>query len=60
MQQSKKRRVFLVAGNQVVSEGAVLLRNIVLARLLGAEEMGIVVMLAMMLRLLERSRRSGA
>jgi O-antigen/teichoic acid export membrane protein len=43
----------LVACNQVIAEGAVLLRNIILARMLGPEQMGIVIMLAIMLRLLE-------
>lgn len=43
----------LVAINQVITEGCVLLRNILLARLMGAEEMGLAVMLAIVLRSIE-------
>lgn len=42
-----------MACNQVIVEGAVLVRNILLARLLGPDQMGIAVMLAIALRCLE-------
>jgi O-antigen/teichoic acid export membrane protein len=48
-----KRESFLVAANQIIAEGAVLLRNIFLARMLGPEQMGLAVMLAITLRCLE-------
>jgi O-antigen/teichoic acid export membrane protein len=48
-----KRESFLVIANQVIAEGAVLLRNILLARMLGPEQMGLAVMLAITLRCLE-------
>lgn len=43
----------LVLSNQVVNEGAVLLRNVILARWLGPDQMGLAVMLAIVLRCLE-------
>ncbi len=53
MKSKLRQGTLLVACNQFVAESAVLLRNIVLARLLGPEQMGIVIMLAITLRLLE-------
>ena len=47
-----KRESFLVTANQIIAEGAVLLRNIFLARMLGPEQMGLAVMLAITLRCL--------
>ena len=44
---------WLVTANQIVSEGAILLRNVLLARLLGPEQMGMALMLAILLRCLE-------
>lgn len=47
------RSALLVTCNQVIAEGAVLMRNVLLARLLGPEQMGLAVMLAIALRCLE-------
>jgi len=48
-----KGSVLLVTVNQVIAEGAVLVRNILLARMLGPEQMGLAVMLAIVMRCLE-------
>ncbi len=48
-----KNGALLVTCNQVIAEGAVLLRNIVLARALGPEQMGLAIALAIALRCLE-------
>jgi O-antigen/teichoic acid export membrane protein len=48
-----KKGAILVSVNQIVVEGAVLFRNILLARLLGPEQMGMAIMLAITLRFLE-------
>ncbi len=53
MKSKLKRESFLVTANQVIAEGAVLLRNVLLARMLGPEQMGLAVMLAITLRCLE-------
>ena len=53
MKSKLKRESFLVTANQVIAEGSVLLRNVLLARMLGAEQMGLAVMLAITLRCLE-------
>ena len=55
-----KKGAFLVSGNQIVVEGTILLRNIFLARLLGPEQMGIAIMLAITLRFLEMVSYLGA
>ena len=46
-----KSGALLVTCNQVFAEGAVLLRNILLARMLGPEQMGLAVMLRDMLQI---------
>ncbi len=53
MKRKLPKGVLTVACNQAVSEGAVLLRNILLARVLGPEQMGLAVTLAIALRCLE-------
>ena len=48
-----KGQTLRLFANQVIAEGAILLRNVLLARLLGPEQMGMALMLAISLRCLE-------
>lgn len=50
---SRVRPPFVLATSQVVIEGSAFLRNLILARLLGAEQMGLAVALALGIRCLE-------
>lgn len=56
---STRRPRLAIAANQLVCEGSAFLRNLVLARLLGADEMGLAVALALGIRVFEMAGEFG-